>query len=151
MAKAIEMTSSIEDMIKDSEVIICIDKRRTFKYELNDKAAKAKLIKGAKRIPFEIVEKSASSNLIFSIGAWDRIVNPSVHYCEQVQGNKSCGIGSTTITVVSVKKGTETSGKHIDTQIVFLFNREKVVCHFYNTTQLILVNGHGYLNMIKCS
>ena len=27
-------------------------------------------------------------------------------------------------------------------------DREKVVCHFYNTTQLILVNGHGYKKFI---
>ena len=40
-------------------------------------------------------------------------------------------------------------GNHIDTQVVFYVNRDKVVLHCYNTTQLILVNGHGYLNLVE--
>ena len=62
--------------------------------------------------------------------------------------NKTCRIGSTTIKIASVKTGTDAGGKHVDTQIVFFLNREKAVCHFYNTTQLILVNGHGFLRLV---
>ena len=40
-------------------------------------------------------------------------------------------------------------GKHIDHQIVFFANENKVVCHFYNTTQKILVNGNGYINFVN--
>ena len=32
----------------------------------------------------------------------------------------------------------------MNTQIVFYADRDKIVCHLYNTTQKILVNGHGY-------
>ena len=38
--------------------------------------------------------------------------------------------------------------KHVNTQVVFYADRDKVVCHMYNTTQLILVNGHGYKKFI---
>ena len=31
----------------------------------------------------------------------------------------------------------------------FLVNEEKVVCHFYNTTQLILCNGSGYGKLVE--
>ena len=41
------------------------------------------------------------------------------------------------------------TGKHIDTVIVFYASGSKVVCHLYNTTQLILVNGHGYANLVN--
>ena len=48
-----------------------------------------------------------------------------------------------------MKTGLETGGKHVDTQIVFFINKDKVTCHFYNTTLLILVNGHGYLKLVE--
>ena len=47
-----------------------------------------------------------------------------------------------------VKSGKENKGKHVNTQVVFYADRDKVVCHMYNTTQLILVNGHGYKKFI---
>ena len=45
--------------------------------------------------------------------------------------------------------GKEADGKHIDSKVVFYVNRDKVVCHLYNTTQRILVNGNGYDNFIR--
>ena len=148
MSKAIEF-ETVEDFVMDSEVINRKDNRRTFEYDLDDKAAKAKLLKGAKRIPFEIVKNSSSSNLVFSIGAWNHVVLPSVRYWNQSKGDHTCKFGLTTVKIASVKAGTETGGKHVDTQIVFFVNRDKVVCHFYNTTQLILVNGHGYSKLVE--
>ena len=112
MANAIEMTN-IEDFLKDCD-----------------------LVKGAKRIPFEIVEKSLSTNLVFSLGAWNKIVMPFVTYLIQARGDKNCEVRYTDITIAILKTGIETSGKHIDTQVVFFVDREKVVCHFYYTTQL---------------
>ena len=63
--------------------------------------------------------------------------------------DKICKIGETTVRVAIVKEGIEANGKHVDTQIVFFVNRDKAVCHFYNTTQLILVNGHGYMSLVE--
>ena len=60
---------SIENIVKDNELLKHEEKTRQFDYNVNDKAAKAKFVKGAKRIPFEIVDNSSSSNLIFSLGA----------------------------------------------------------------------------------
>ena len=39
--------------------------------------------------------------------------------------------------------------RHIDTQVIIYANRDKVVLHCYNTTQLILVNGHGYARLVE--
>ena len=79
MAKAIEFTS-IDEFVKDSEVINYSDKKRKFEYDLNEKSAKSKLIKGAKRGPFEMVKKTASSNMLFNLGSWNKVVSPSIRY-----------------------------------------------------------------------
>ena len=47
-----------------------------------------------------------------------------------------------------VKAGRENNGKTVNNQIVFYADRSKIVCHLYNTTQLILVNGHGYRKFV---
>ena len=57
MAKAIEM-HSMEAFVRISELMKDGENCRAFNYKLNDRAAKNKLIKGAKRIPFEVVEKN---------------------------------------------------------------------------------------------
>ena len=33
---------------------------------------------------------------------------------------------------------------HVVSKVVFYLDRDKVVCHLYNTTQRIMVNGRGY-------
>ena len=152
MVKAIEF-NCVEDIVNDSEVAAAAippeEKSRTFEYNLSDKNAKAKLLKGAKRIPFELVRKSSSINIVFNIGSWNNVVLPSINYWNQIIGEKTCRIGSSTVRVASIKMGMETGGKHVDTLIVFFLNREKVTCHFYNTTQLILVNGRGYVQLVE--
>ena len=66
---------------------------------------------------------------------------PSIKKCPP----RSCKIGEYTLRVACVKSGFEAGAKHVDTQIVFFINREKVTCYFYNTTLIILVNGHVHL------
>ena len=150
MANAIEFTS-VEGLVKDSEVVVMRDEDRKFEYKLNDKAAKGKLIKGGKRIPFEVVENSSSSNLVFNLGSWNYVVKPSFKYWAEVKGNNTCRIGETIVRIADVKTGRDIGGKYIDTHIVFFANRDKVNLHCYNTTQLILVNGHGYAKLIEMS
>ena len=52
--KASDYIDTIDDQVKAS---VYHNDSVTFDYELNDKAAKAKLVKGSKRIPLEIEEK----------------------------------------------------------------------------------------------
>ena len=146
MAKAIEKPS-LECIVRDSELVKANDNERAFNYEINEKAAKNKLIKGAKRSVFEIVKNSSSSNLLFNLGSWHIVVLPSIRYWNNMKG-ETCTLGETAIKIADVKTGKDIGGKHIDTQIVFYSNRDKIVMHLYNTTQLILVNGHGYEKFI---
>ena len=147
MAHFVEYTS-VEELVNDSEIAQKSDKPRNFQYELNQKQAKAKLIKGAKRMAFEVESKRNSIHLIFNLGSWSTIVLPAIQYWKKIKDEGTCKIGSSIIRVASVKSGIEAGGNHVDTQIVFFINREKVTCHFYNTTQLILINGHGYSKFV---
>ena len=142
-------TGSISDLVGESELEKQFDDKRAHEYKLNDQASKAKLLKSARRIPLELTENTSSSNLTFSVGAWNHVVLPSVRYWNSVKGEKKCVVDTVEITIASVEMGREVSGLHVDTKVVFYANRNKVVCHFYNTTQRILINGHGYNMLVK--
>jgi len=45
--------------------------------------------------------------------------------------------------------GTEVTGKHVDTQVTFILNDDEIKLHCYSTTQLILINGNGYKNLVQ--
>ena len=76
----------------------------TFDYNLKDKVAKSKFVKGAKRVPLEIVDNTSSSNLVFSLGAWNNIVLPSVEYWSTLKGDESCKVGDANIKVSDVTR-----------------------------------------------
>ena len=66
---------SIDDIVKDSsEIQVNKEKLREFDYKINEKNLKTKLIKGAQRIPFDIIRNNTSINLDFNIGSWRHIV-----------------------------------------------------------------------------
>ena len=95
----------IANLVNDSELLKSSENRRTFEYNLNDKAAKAKLLKGAKREVFEIVENQTSCNLVFCVGTWKQVVNPTIQYMSKIEGSKTCKIGALEIKIGSVKTG----------------------------------------------
>ena len=134
---------SIEEYVKESDVCRLSEGTREFEYKLNEKTAKSKLLKGTKRIPFELEENSTSTNLVFSVGSWKNVVLPASRYFKEADSSKSCKVGDYTIRVGGVKAGVDASGNNVDTKIVFFGDRAKIVCHLYHTTQRILVNGHG--------
>ena len=114
MTKALNAPINQEVRYSESEVFRNQSTSRTFDYELNDKAAKAKLLKATKRIPLEIEENTTSSNLIFSSGGWYHVVLPSMKYFSDVKGEKSCKIGDYTVKVGGVKQGKDNTGKQLE-------------------------------------
>ena len=136
---------TLEDQVKCSEFYY---DSMIFDYKLNDKAAKSKLVKGAKRAVFQLEENSTSINLIFSAGAWQVGVLPSVNLWSQIKGDQTCKVGDIAIKIGGIKSGKDATGKNIVNKIVFMADRDKITCHFYNTTQKILVNGHGYKRFV---
>ena len=141
---------TLEEHVNNTEVFKQKSSVITFDYQLNDKTAKSKLLKAVKRPPLDVENNSTSANLVFSAGAWYHIVLPSIKYFEEVnKTDKGCKIVDYTVKVSGVKMGKECNGKHVNTQIIFYANRDKIVCHLYNTTQLILINGNGYQKFIN--
>ena len=132
----------VNDLVEHSETYV--GSPRGFNYNLNDKNAKSKLIKNCNRVPFETEEKSSCINLIFNVGAWLHVVHPMIQFMKQNMNNKTCQVGSSIIKIASIKTGSEVTGKHIDTQIIFFVDNAKAVCHFYQTTQLIMINGQAF-------
>ena len=102
--KAIEL-NSIEKVVVESENLKISEDRRRFLYNLNDKIAKAKLLKGAKREAFEIENNQSSWNFVFNIGSWNYLVQPTVQYGGNVKANKTCKLGEIEVQIASVKSG----------------------------------------------
>ena len=121
---------------------------RTFNYKLSEKSAKKKLTQSAKRVTLDIEENTTSSNLVFCLGSWYGIVLPSIKYWSEIKGTKTCSINDYKIRILGIKAGKDCSNRHVDTQIVFYADTDKITCHFYNTTQKILINGRGYRKLI---
>ena len=145
-----EVPVTIKDHVKRSEVLKSSSSPRSFEYNLSDKAAKGKLIKAAKRSPaLKVEENSTSSNIVFSCGAWKNAVLPALKYWSEAEGDKTCKVGDFTVVIGGIKGGVEKSGKHVDSQVIFFAHSDKVVCHLYNTTCLILVNGQNYRKLIE--
>ena len=145
---SINEVETIEEHIRSSEILKNSKASTRLDFEMNDKAASSKLVKAAKRMPIEIEENSTSTNLTFSAGAWYSVVQPSIVYWNNVNEEKTCKIGDYIIKVGGIETRKEMKDKHVNTKIVFLADRDKIVCHLYNTTQLILINGRGYQKFI---
>ena len=83
------VSGRIVDPVKESELKQKSDTKRANDYKMDVKTAKAKILKGAKRIPIELVENTACSNLNFSVGAWSHVVLPSIRYLDSIKGEKT--------------------------------------------------------------
>ena len=70
-------------------------------------------------------------------------------YWNQVKSDETCKVGDALVRVGLIKSGTDVAGRNVVNQIVFFVDRDKIVCHLYNTTQRILVNGHGYQRFVQ--
>ena len=79
---------------------------RLFTYDLDEKATKAKLIKGAKRNPFEIVEKKTCVVINNSDGTFQNVTKPTLDTWENCHKlNKKFEYESHEVTVNSFEKG----------------------------------------------
>ena len=122
---------------------------RSFNYALNDRKAKKKILEGAKRPPFEVDENLTSDTLIFSAGAWLQVVLPFLDKLKE-DIDKTFSVSDTKVKVNSVVFGREASDmKYVDAKVVLTTGKDRIVCHFYNTTQRVLINGHGYKKIVN--
>ena len=119
---------------------------RVLPYIQNEKRAKAKLLKGAKRMKNLDVEiKSGCVNLRFSDGSYFKVVLPILREWHNNIG-KSFILNDLEIKVEESDPGIDDSNKHIDTKLVIIANTDRLVLHAYNGTQNLMVQGKNYAN-----
>ena len=114
---------------------------RKFKFTLNEKKAKAKLLKGAIRgNHLEVETKSTCVNMRFSNGAYHELVLPLLRQWNNQVGRTVEVLGCE-FKIVESNSGTDISENHIDTKLALLFNGNRIVMHLYNGTQNLMVQG----------
>ena len=119
---------------------------RAFSYVLNEKRAKAKLLKGAKREKNLNVEiKTGCVNLRFDDGSYFEVVLPILRDWHR-QLKKPFKIGDLDVKVEESDPGIENTAKHIDTKLVINANNNRLVLHAYNGTQNLMVQGRNFEN-----
>ena len=117
---------------------------RTFNFDLNEKKAKAKLLKGAnRRNHLDIEVKSGCVNMRFSDGSYHKVLLPLVREWQNLV-DEPFQLDDIEIKIEAVDAGSENSDKHMDTKLVFFANNDRLVMHAYNGTQNLMIQGKNY-------
>ena len=126
------------DLNKDSH------EDRVFDYTLNQKRAKAKLLKGAKKEKNLDVEiRPGCVNLRFDNGSYYELILPLLRAWLQ-KVNQVVRIGDTEIKIIEAYAGKENTGNHVDTKLVVMHKNDRLVFHAYNGTQNLMIQGKHY-------
>ena len=119
---------------------------RMFNYVMNNKRAKAKLLKGAKRGKHLVIEsRNGCVNLIFSDGSYVETVLPLLRSWHQ-KLNERIKMNGAEIEIIEMDDGFDDTQKHIDTKLVIMSNSCRLVLHAYNSKQKLMVQGQNYEN-----
>ena len=117
---------------------------RVFNYVLDNKRAKAKLLKGAMRGKHLVVEsKPGCVNLIFIDGSYCQTLLPLLREWHQKQ-NQKIYINKTEVEIIEINSGIDKNKKHVDTKLILLAENSRLVLHAYNSTQKLMVQGQNY-------
>lgn len=132
------------------------DTDKLFDYKLNAVATKAKLVKGAKRVPFEVNDKKTCSVLNFSDGAYNRLILSLIGEWENCQKTgKPFRFENMDIKILTFEKRFDKVGNHVDTKVVFSDEKHKIgastkiTAHFYNSTQRLKIEGKGFTEVVE--
>ena len=140
----------LENHMKSSQHLIKSGLDRKFKYKLNQKTTKSKLLKGAQKLPFEKYIKSNCIVIEFSDGSYLYSVLQTIEsWKRSMESNSLIKTDDMEIKVTEVKHGKEVGGMCVDTLVRFEMNENKVVAHCYNTKSKILINGQGYSKFVE--
>ena len=111
---------------------------------MNDKRAKSKLLKGAKRVNnLEVEKKRGCVNLWFNDGSYFEVVLPLLRLWKD-KLDEVFIINEVELKIVEIDIGIEDSNKHMDTKLVIMTNNDRLVVHAYNGRQNAMVQGKNY-------
>ena len=146
-------TQGIISAIADNGIEAISDQvitNRNFDYKMLEKSMKDKLLKGAKRVHFQIDEKQTCDNLNFSDGAYQFAVIPLLNLWNNCNENgeifKSQNIEMSIDRFVA---GFDKNGKHMDTKATLSWDNSKITIHAYNSTQRIKVDGKRHKELVE--
>ena len=123
---------------------IYVKKPRTLSYELNEKKAKTKLLKGAmKPKHMEIEIKSTCVNMRFDDGSFKEVVLPLLRNWNMKEEDSFEFMGAM-VRIVESDAGVDNIKNHIDTKMVVMFDTHRIVLHGYNGTQNLMVQGKEF-------
>ena len=126
------------------------DNPRLFNFKLDLKATKSKLLKGAKRIPFEVIPRQKCINLDFSDGAFKLTVMVLLNiWFNCFKDGEIFKFKDREMKILELKQGFDEDNKHVDTKIVMVDGPHKLTLHVYNSTQKINVAGKGHDSFVK--
>ena len=129
-----------------NELVLGKRNGRTFKYELNERRAKSKLLKGAKRTNHLDIEiKTGCVNMRFSDGSYHDVLLPVLREWQGLS-NKPFMLEDIEVKVDEVESGIENSEKIMDTKLIVFANNDRLVLHAYNGTQNLMVQGKNFEN-----
>ena len=132
------------DTEEKKDININKDNGRVFNYTLNERRAKAKLLRGAKNDENLYAEvKPGCVNLRFNGGVYFELVLPLLQIWHK-KCNETVQINDTKIKILEVDSGVENTGKTVDTKLAVLANGTRFVLHAYNSTQNLMVQGKNY-------
>ena len=119
-------------------------KNRKFNYDMNEKKAKKKLLKGANRVDHLDVEiKPTCVNMRFSDGSFKEVVLPLIKVWHKKVG-ESIKFQENEVKIIESITGTDLKVRHMDTKLVILVNNNRIVIHVYNGTQNLMVQGKNF-------
>jgi hypothetical protein len=135
----------LQSHLASSKHVLRTGLKRKCGYKLNQKATKAKLLKGAQRAPFEKEINSTCLVLNFSDGSFFYSVLPLIEFWKsKLATQDAIKSEDFEIKVSEVKPGKEIGGMCVDTLVRFEMNGNKVVLHCYNTKAKMLINGSSF-------
>ena len=117
---------------------------RIFNYDMNEKKAQKKLLKGANRVENLDVEiKPTCVNMRFSDGSFKEVVLPLIKVWHNKVG-ESIKFQEIEVKIIESITGTDLKVRHMDTKLVMLVNNDRIVIHVYNGTQNLMVQGKNF-------
>ena len=111
---------------------------------MNEKRAKSKLLKGAKKTNHLDVEmKTGCENMRFSDRSYFKVLLPFLKDWHN-KVKKPFKFDDLEILVDESDAGMDNANRHMDTKMVVFANTERIVLHAYNGTQNLMVQGKNF-------
>ena len=90
-----------------------------------------------------VESKIGCVNLIFSDGSYFKTVLPLLASWHK-KLNEKLFIDETEVQIVEIHFGKDSSEKHVDTKLVMMVDKSRIVLHSYNSKQKLMVQGQNY-------